>query len=115
MQNHPNALVVQLDTVIGYIDGKYSVLNIEIVKYKFQFVILLTSHTSEAVANALLSIFEKMKKIDNELGLQMYSYFSELFLTDNGPEFDSLLNLCNEDPNMHVFYCHTLSSFEKGA
>lgn len=45
----------------------------------------------------------------------MYSYFSELFLTDNGPEFDSLLNLCNEDPNMHVFYCHPLSSFEKGA
>lgn len=55
-----------------------------------------------------------MKKIDDELGFQMYSYFSELFLTDNGPEFDSLLNLCNEDPNMHVFYCHPLSSFEKG-
>ena len=115
LRNHPNALVVQLDTVIGCIDGKNSVLTIEIVKYKFQFGILLTSHTSEAVANALSSIFEKMKKIDDELGLQMYSYFSELFLTDNGPEFDSLLNFCNEDPDIHVFYCHPLSSFEKGA
>lgn len=34
----------------------------------------------------------------------MFSYFSELFLTDNGPESDSVLSFCNDNPNIHVFY-----------
>ena len=45
----------------------------------------------------------------------MFTSFSEVFLTDNGPEFDSLIDLSEEYPDMHVFYCHPLSSFEKGA
>ena len=51
---------LSVEAVIDCIDRKYSVLTIEIVKHKFQFGVLLTSHTSEAVANTLLSIFEKM-------------------------------------------------------
>ena len=45
----------------------------------------------------------------------MYSAFTEVLLTDNGPEFDALLDFNNIDPNIHIFYCHPLSSFEKGS
>lgn len=115
VKSNPNALIIQLDTVIGCIDGKYSVLTIEIVKYKFQFGILLKEHTAKAVFDALSNIFNGLIALDNEYGLAMFPYFGELILTDNGPEFDSILSLSESNSNIHVFYCHPLSSFEKGA
>ena len=55
-----------------------------------------------------------MKEIETADGMPFYSTFTEVILTDNGPEFDALLNFCDQDSNIHVFYCHPLSSFEKG-
>lgn len=115
MSEHPNALVIQLDTVIGCIDGKYSVLTIHIVNYRFQFGILLEAHTKDEVFKKLSELFASMKEIETADGMPFYSTFTEVILTDNGPEFDALLNFCDQDSNIHVFYCHPLSSFEKGA
>ncbi len=115
MNSNPNALVVQLDTVIGCIDGKLSVLTIHIVNHHFQFGILLNSHTKEAVKEAITTILSKLSNYEQNTGVASYSAFSEVFLTDNGPEFDSLLDLSEENPNIHVFFCHPYSSFEKGS
>ena len=115
ISEHPNALVIQLDTVIGCIDGKYSVLTIHIVNYRFQFGILLEAHTKDEVFKKLSELFASMKEIETAYGMPFYSTFTEVILTDNGPEFDALLNFCDQDSNIHVFYCHPLSSFEKGA
>lgn len=114
-QNNPNSLIIQLDTVIGTKDGEKSVLTIHIVQYKFQFGILLEEHTKKAVFDKLNDLFEKMKKLEDDKGLAMYSCFVDILLTDNGPEFDALLDFCDIDPNIHIFYCHPVSSFEKGS
>ena len=115
LQDHPNSLIVQLDTVIGCIDGNKSILTIHIVNHKFQFGIILEHHTKEEVFDRLSELFLKLKYFENKTGLAIYSSFTELILTDNGPEFDALLNFCNSDPNIHIFFCHPLSSFEKGS
>lgn len=115
IKEHPNALIVQLDTVIGCIDGKYSVLTIHIVQHKFQFGYILHEHTKEAVYNKVYSLLNKLKEYEDQFGVVLYSSFSEVLLTDNGPEFDSLIDLCDNNPNTHVFYCHPLSSHEKGS
>ena len=115
VKEHPSSLIVQLDSVIGCIDGKLTVLTIHIVNYKFQFGILLEHHTKEEVFNKLNSLFSKMKGLEDTYGYGMYSAFTEVLLTDNGPEFDALLDFNNIDPNIHIFYCHPLSSFEKGS
>lgn len=115
LSNNPDALIVQLDTVIGCIDGKKSVLTIHIVQHKFQFGIILENHTKEEVFYKLNQLFDKLKRKENETGLAIYSCFTELILTDNGTEFDALLDFCNNDPNINIFFCHPLSSFEKGS
>lgn len=115
LSNNPNALIIQLDTVIGCIDGKKSILTIHIVQHKFQFGIILEHHTKEEVFNKLNELFLKFKQLEENNGLAIYSSFTEVILTDNGPEFDALLDFCDIDSNIHVFYCHPLSSFEKGS
>ena len=115
IKEHPDTLIVQLDSVVGCLEGKLTVLTIHIVNYKFQFGILLENHTKEEVFNKLNSLFSKMKKLEDSYGYGMYSSFIEVLLTDNGPEFDALLDFCDIDPNIHIFYCHPLSSFEKGS
>ncbi len=115
LNSHPNALIIQLDTIIGCIDGNKSVLTIHIVQHKFQFGIILDHHTKEEVYSKLNDLFLKFKQLEDDLGLSIYSSFTELILTDNGPEFDALLDFCKDNSNIHVFYCHPLSSFEKGS
>ncbi len=115
IDSHPNAIIIQLDTVIGCINGKCSVLTIHIVNYKFQFGVLLEKHSKDAVYKALNNILDKLYNYEQETGVATYTSFVEVILTDNGPEFDSLLDLCEANENMHVFYCHPLASFEKGS
>lgn len=115
VKDHPNALIIQLDTIIGCIDGKYSVLTIHIVQHKFQFGFILYNHTKDEVYEKINDLLSKLKNYENKYGLAIYTSFSEVLLTDNGPEFDSLIDFCDLDPNIHVFYCHPLSSHEKGS
>ena len=115
LQDHTNSLIIQLDTIIGCIDGNKSILTIHIVNHKFQFGIILEQHTKEEVFNKLNELFSKFKNLESELGLAIYSSFTEIILTDNGPEFDALIDFCDIDSNIHVFFCHPLSSFEKGS
>lgn len=115
IKRHPNSLIVQLDTVIGCFDGKYSILTIHIVQHKFQFGYILHEHTKEAVYDKVNSLLDKLKEYEDGSGIAIYTSFSEILLTDNGFEFDSLVDLCDKDSNIHVFYCHPLSSHEKGS
>lgn len=115
LNNNPNALIIQLDTIIGCINGKKSILTIHIVQHKFQFGIILDHHTKDEVYSKLNDLFIKFKQLEDDFGLSIYSSFTGLILTDNGPEFDSLLDFCNQNSNIHIFYCHPLSSFEKGS
>ena len=113
IKEHPHCLTIQLDSVIGSFDGKLTVLTIHIVEHKFQFGILLETHTKEEVTKKYGALLDKLLAYQNETGVALYSHFIECQLTDNGFEFDDLLKFTDKDPNFHLFYCHPYSSFEK--
>lgn len=112
---HPNSLTIQLDSVIGNIDGIHSVLTIHIVEYKFQFGILLNSKESTEVYQKLNDLLIKLKSLEDSSAIAVYSTFSECWLTDNGVEFDNILSLIETHKNLNIFFCHPYSSFEKGS
>lgn len=113
--NHPDALIIELDTVIGCIDGTKSVLTIHIVQYHYQFGFILESHTKSEVKNKLSSLLNNLKAFDKSYGTIMYKTFSEILLSDNGVEFDSLCDLLDEDNSCHVFFCNPSAPYQKGA
>ena len=61
----------------------------------------------------LHALFNKLKSLQDNSEIPIYDAFTELILTDNGFEFDDLLKFCENDSNIHIFFCHPLSSFEK--
>ena len=114
-QYHQNALIVELDTVIGCIDGVKSVLTIHLVQHRLQFGILLESHTKKEVYEKLKEFMNKLKTYDEEYGTNMLQSFSEILLTDNGVEFDSLMELEANEENCHIFYCRPYAPYQKGS
>ena len=114
-QYNQESLIIELDTVIGCIDGVKSVLTIHIVQHRLQFGILLESHTKKEVYEKLKEFMDKLKAYDDMYGTIMNRSFCEILLTDNGVEFDSLLDLEESIGNCHVFYCRPYASYQKGA
>lgn len=114
-KDNPNCFTIQFDSVIGNIDGKHSLLTIHIVEHKLQFGILLDSKEKEEVYKRLKFIIDKMKDLLNKDGLTIYNHFTECWLTDNGTEFDNILKLIDDNPDMHIFFCHPNASYEKGS
>lgn len=115
IDNHPNDLIVQFDTVIGNKTGSKSVLTIHIVQYKFQFGILLNKHTAEEVNKHMLELLYKLKVLEDEKSLCCFRRFSKCWIADNGPEFDNFIDLENISKDLHIFFTKAYSSSDKGA
>lgn len=115
IKEHPDSLIIQLDTVIGCIDGEKSVLTIHIVQHKFQFGIILDNHTKNEVYTKFKILLDTLYAYEEEYGKPIFSSFTQVILTDNGTEFDALLDLLIDYPNINIFFCHPNSSYEKGA
>lgn len=110
MQVHPDALVVEMDTVEGIKGGKV-LLTIHFTDAQFMLSFIRDSNTSRSVTEVFDYIYEKLK-LDS---------FRELFpviLTDNGSEFSNPTALeFNREGNRRtmVFYCNPSSPYQKGA
>lgn len=114
VRHHPNALIVQLDSLIGSLFGNKTILTIHLVQYHFQFGILLQNHSSHfEVLSKLKELLSQLEEIDLRSGSHISSRFKEVLLCDNGIEFDSMLEL-DDSESCHVFFCHPNSSYEKG-
>lgn len=113
--SHPDALIIELDSIIGCIDGKKTILTIHLVQHKFQFGYVLETHTKDEVYHKLRTFLLNLKNYDNTHGTIMYSSFSEILLCDNGIEFDSLLDLMDDNEFCHVFFCKPSAPYQKGA
>lgn len=111
ISKHPEASVVEMDTVEGIKGGKVF-LTLLFRKGKFMLIFLLNEKTSEAVS-------KKFKEIQNILGEDLYKKIFEVVLTDNGSEFFEPLNIEkieeSDDACVHVFYCDPGASWQKGA
>ena len=108
---HPNASIVEMDTVIGEQGGK-AFLTLHILKTNFMFIFLIESKTEKEIEKC----FKYIKKI---LGKELYKYLFEIVLTDNGVEFYNPLSVEVDEETGEVlsqlFYCHPGASFEKGS
>ena len=113
--DHENALIVQFDTVMGGSNDVKSVLTVHIVKYKFQFGILLDKHSPDVVNNKLKELLTKLKIIEMRTSVACYTQFVRCWLADNGVEFDRMIELEQVYSNLHVFYTRTYSSADKGS
>ena len=110
MEDHPDSIVCQIDTVEGKKGGK-CILTLCFVTLKFQFGILREHNDSHSVTQAFQYLYSIM---DHNL----FHLLFDVILTDNGTEFSNPTAIESLDDNgihPHVFYCEPNRSDQKGA
>ena len=103
-------LIWQLDTVIGRQTESKVLMTFLLVETNFMIIRLLDKKDVEHVDN-------EFTKIKIDLGIDLYSRFINIILTDNGIEFydphHMEYNLDNGEKISSVYYCHPNSPQEK--
>ena len=109
--NHPNANIVEMDTVIGKFDDKRCIMTLYFRNSKLMLMFLIDKYKPNSVSN----IFKKLRKL---LGSEAFSKLFEIVLTDNGWEFskpeDIEFDSITGEKQINVFYCEPYSSWQKG-
>ena len=108
-KNNSNAIEMQMDTVEG-IKEIYApvLLTLEIVPINFLFIFKIDSQTKDEV-------IKKLTYFKNLIGQKTFDKLMEILLTDNGKEFYIGEEVLTIFSNIHLFYCHPYSSYEKGS
>ncbi len=108
--SHPNANIVQMDTVEGIKGGKVF-LTLLWVKTNLMLIFLLDNKDTECVREK----FVYLKKI---IGIENYRKYFEVVLTDNGSEFSSPqdveIDFETGEIVSNLFYCDANASWQKG-
>ena len=103
------AIEMQMDTVEGIKENYAPVLlTLEIVPINFLFIFKIDSQTKD-------EIIKKLTYFKNLIGQETFDKLIEILLTDNGKEFYIGEEVLILSSNIHLFYCHPYSSFEKGS
>lgn len=114
LEFHPNASIVEMDTVIGTSGGKGGkcFLTLLFRQYNFMLIFLLPYKQSIYVTQ----VFQHLKSI---LGVSEFKRLFEVILTDNGTEFsdpDSIeIDFNTGEKLVSLFYCDPHSSWQKGS
>lgn len=114
MEFHPNASIVEMDTVIGTQGGKGGncFLTLLFRQYNFMLIYLL----SYKKAYYVTEVFNHLKK---ELGIDEFKRLFEVILTDNGTEFsdpESIeFDMNTGEKVCSLFYCDPNCSWQKGS
>lgn len=110
---HPDASIVEMDTVIGTAGGKGGkcMLTLLFKKFKIMLIYLLPYKKSEFVTQAFLLI-------KNQIGINNFKKYFEVILTDNGSEFFDPLSIEFDfetgEKVSSLFYCDSNCSWQKG-
>ena len=113
LEFHPNASIVEMDTVIGTSGGKGGkcFLTLLFRQYNFMLIYLLPYKQSKYVTE----VFNNLKKL---LGIDEFKRLFEVILTDNGSEFfdpDSIeIDFNTGEKVCSLFYCDPSASWQKG-
>ena len=114
LEFHPNASVVEMDTVIGTLGGKGGkcMLTLLFRQFNFMLIYLLPYKQPKYVTR----VFNDLKE---NLGVDEFKRLFEVILTDNGTEFsdpESIeVDLNTGEVVSKVFYCNPNSSWQKGS
>lgn len=111
VSKHPNANIVEMDTVIGKFEDKKCIMTLYFRKSKLMLMYLINKYKTSEVTK----IFESLKEnIDEE----MYKTMFEVILTDNGWEFSKPeeieLKNSSGEKLINVFYTESYSAWQKG-
>lgn len=108
---HPEANIVEMDTVIGKLEDKKCILTLYFRNSKLMLMFLINKYKTGSVTK----VFRKLYKI---LGYELFTKLFEIVLTDNGWEFSKPEDIEFDDNTgeklINVFYCNPYSSWEKG-
>ena len=114
LEFHPNASIVEMDTVIGTSGGKGGkcFLTLLFRQYNFMLIYLLPYKQSKYVTE----VFNNIKSL---IGIDEFKRLFEVILTDNGSEFfdpDSIeIDLNTGEKVCSLFYCDPSCSWQKGS
>ena len=107
--NNSKACEIQMDTVEGIKENNAPVLlTLEIVAINFLFIFKINNQSKDDVVKKLSSFKDIIDKCT-------FDKIMEILLTDNGKEFNICEDILTISPNIHLFFCHPYSSFEKGS
>lgn len=104
MATHPEASVIEMDTVYNDTSKGPYVQTFQFVKYHFMKGIFHKIKNSVEMYNGLYKIYQALGEAD-------FKKIFEVILTDRGTEF-----VCAEDMEKlgcHVFYCDPMASYQK--
>lgn len=112
LELHPNANIVEMDTVIGKQEDKKCILTIYFRNSKLMLMFFIDKYKTKSVSE----VFKKLKKT---LGYDTFKKLFEVILTDNGWEFskpeDIEFDYQTGEKLINIFYCNPYSSWEKGS
>ena len=106
MKRHPDANVVQYDSVIGKIDDDQALLTITFPKERFQFGKLISKNSPRSV-QGIMGILFKM------IGYEKAKQIFQVNLADNGIEFSFFHKL--EQYDVRVYFTNPYKSTDKAA
>ena len=111
LELHPDANIVEMDTVISKQEDKKCITTLYFRNSKLMLMFLIDKYKTKAVSD----VFKKLRK---ELGYDLFKKVFEIVLTDNGWEFskpdDIEFDHNTGEKLINVFYCNPYSSWEKG-
>ena len=111
LELHPNANIVEMDTVIGKQEDKKCIMTLYFRNSKLMLMFLIDKYKPKAVSD----VFKNLRK---QLGYDLFKKMFEIVLTDNGWEFskpdDIEFDYNTGEKVINIFYCNPYSSWEKG-
>lgn len=111
LELHPNANIVEMDTVIGKFEDKKCILTLYFRNSKLMLMFLIDKYKTKFVSN----IFKELRK---KLGNDTFKKLFEVILTDNGWEFskpeDIEFDSNTNEKLINIFYTDPYSSWQKG-
>lgn len=111
---HPNASIVEMDTVIGTSGGKGGKCMLTLLFRNFNFILIYLLPYKKSVY-----VTETFNHIKNTLGIDEFKRLFEVILTDNGTEFydpESIeIDLNTGEKVCSLFYCDPNCSWQKGS
>lgn len=112
ISKHPNANIVEMDTVIGKFEDKKCILTLYFKSNKLMLMFLIDKYKASSVTK----VFKNLRK---SLGNDLYKQLFEVILTDNGWEFskpeDIEIDYTSGEKLINLFYCEPYSSWQKGS
>lgn len=111
IDEHPDARVVQMDTVYNNISEGPFMQTFKFMRYSFTIIIYHDAKDARSMLEGIL-LLEKI------LGAQMFDTEAEVLLTDRGAEFtlaDEIERRDDGTRRTRIFYCDPMQSAQKGS